>query len=42
MIRELGAEAGAKKLLAAPVFHCGLILIPELKAYLRGAGWPVK
>jgi len=31
-------EAGATVLLAASVFHFGLISIPELKAYLRGKG----
>jgi cyclase len=31
-------EAGAAILLAASVFHFGLIGIPELKAYLRGKG----
>ena len=32
------AEAGATVLLAASVFHFGLIPIPELKQYLRGCG----
>ncbi len=32
------AEAGATVLLAASVFHFGLISIPELKKYLRGCG----
>ncbi len=32
------AEAGATVLLAASVFHFGLIKIPELKTYLRGCG----
>jgi len=32
------AEAGAAVLLAASVFHFGLISIPELKNYLRGRG----
>lgn len=31
-------EAGATVLLAASVFHFGMIKIPELKAYLRGRG----
>lgn len=31
-------EAGATVLLAASVFHFGIIRIPELKAYLRGRG----
>ena len=35
------AEAGATVLLAASVFHFGIIGIPELKAYLRGRGIPV-
>lgn len=34
-------EAGATVLLAASVFHFGLIGIPELKKYLRGRGVPV-
>ena len=33
------AEAGASILLAASVFHFGVIAIPELKDYLRGRGW---
>jgi cyclase len=33
------AEAGATILLAASVFHFGIIRIPQLKAYLRGCGW---
>jgi imidazole glycerol-phosphate synthase subunit HisF len=36
------AEAGAGILLAASVFHFGIIDIPELKDYLRGQGLPVK
>jgi cyclase len=32
------AEAGATVLLAASVFHFGLIPIPELKQFLRGCG----
>ena len=32
------AEAGATVLLAASVFHFGVISIPELKAYLRRGG----
>jgi cyclase len=32
------AEAGATVLLAASVFHFGVIPIPELKAYLKGRG----
>ena len=32
------AEAGASVLLAASVFHFGIIRIPELKEYLRGRG----
>jgi cyclase len=32
------AEAGASILLAASVFHFGIISIPDLKAYLRRAG----
>ena len=36
------AEAGAAVLLAASVFHFGLIPIPDLKAYLRGCGLNVK
>ena len=32
------AEAGATILLAASVFHFGIIGIPELKEYLRGRG----
>lgn len=32
------AEAGATVLLAASVFHFGLIAIPDLKQYLRGCG----
>lgn len=35
------AEAGATVLLAASVFHFGVIPIPELKEYLRGAGFEV-
>ena len=31
-------QAGATVLLAASVFHFGIIGIPELKAYLRGKG----
>jgi cyclase len=31
-------KAGATVLLAASVFHFGLIKIPELKDYLRSAG----
>jgi len=34
-------EAGATVLLAASVFHFGIIGIPELKEYLRGRGVPV-
>lgn len=34
-------EAGATILLAASVFHFGMIQIPELKEYLRGRGVPV-
>jgi imidazole glycerol-phosphate synthase subunit HisF len=33
-----GAEAGATVLLAASVFHFGLIAIPDLKRYLRNCG----
>jgi imidazole glycerol-phosphate synthase subunit HisF len=36
------AEAGATVLLAASVFHFGLISIPELKEYLRGCGFNVR
>lgn len=36
------AEAGATVLLAASVFHFGLIKIPELKAYLSKAGLKVR
>ncbi|MCS7305197.1 MAG: imidazole glycerol phosphate synthase cyclase subunit [Thermoguttaceae bacterium] len=36
------AQAGATILLAASVFHFGLIKIPELKAYLRSHGLPVR
>src|SRR5512133_2205689 len=36
------AEAGATVLLAASVFHFGVIQIPALKAYLRKAGLPLK
>jgi len=32
------AQAGATILLAASVFHFGIIAIPDLKAYLRGQG----
>ena len=32
------AEAGATVLLAASVFHFGVISIPELKCYLRSCG----
>ncbi|MCL4179663.1 MAG: imidazole glycerol phosphate synthase cyclase subunit [Verrucomicrobia bacterium] len=35
------AEAGATVLLAASVFHFGLIAIPGLKEYLRGCGFKV-
>jgi imidazole glycerol-phosphate synthase subunit HisF len=35
------AEAGATVLLAASVFHFGLIPIPELKEYLRACGFKV-
>jgi cyclase len=35
------AEAGATVLLAASVFHFGIIPIPKLKEYLRGAGFEV-
>lgn len=35
------AEAGASILLAASVFHFGVITIPELKEYLRGRGLEV-
>ena len=31
-------QAGATVLLAAAVFHFGIIGIPELKEYLRGKG----
>jgi len=34
-------EAGAAILLAASVFHFGIIGIPELKEYLRGRKVPV-
>jgi cyclase len=36
------AEAGATVLLAASVFHFGLIKIPELKTYLRQSGFNLK
>lgn len=36
------AKAGATVLLAASVFHFGLITIPELKTYLRRSGLPVQ
>lgn len=36
------AEAGATVLLAASVFHFGLIPIPELKTYLRSCGLSVR
>ena len=32
------AEAGATVLLAASVFHFGLIRIPELKRYIQSCG----
>ena len=32
------AQAGATILLAASVFHFGMIKIPDLKEYLRGRG----
>ncbi|MDH7568978.1 MAG: HisA/HisF-related TIM barrel protein, partial [Armatimonadota bacterium] len=35
-------QAGATILLAASVFHFGIIRIPELKEYLRGMGVPVR
>ncbi|HPB29876.1 MAG TPA: imidazole glycerol phosphate synthase cyclase subunit [Candidatus Sumerlaeota bacterium] len=35
------AQAGARILLAASVFHFGIIKIPELKEYLRSQGHPV-
>lgn len=35
------AEAGATVLLAASVFHFGLIRIPDLKKYLARCGWQV-
>jgi imidazole glycerol-phosphate synthase subunit HisF len=35
------AEAGATVLLAASVFHFGVISIPALKTYLKGRGVPV-
>jgi len=35
-------EAGATVLLAASVFHFGMISIPELKAYLKGRGVAVR
>jgi len=35
-------EAGANILLAASVFHFGIIGIPALKEYLRGRGVSVK
>jgi len=35
-------QAGAGVLLAASVFHFGIIAIGELKAYLRGRGVPVR
>ena len=34
-------QAGAGILLAASVFHFGIIAIPELKAYLKSRGVPV-
>ena len=37
-----GAEAGADILLAASVFHFGIIGIPELKAFLKDRGIPVR
>ncbi len=36
------AEAGATVLLAASVFHFGVIPIPELKKYLASCGWQVR
>ncbi|HEY5909698.1 MAG TPA: imidazole glycerol phosphate synthase cyclase subunit [Verrucomicrobiae bacterium] len=36
------ADAGASVLLAASVFHFGIISIPELKEYLRGCGLIVR
>ncbi len=36
------AEAGATVLLAASVFHFGVVHIPELKAFLRGRGFAVR
>jgi cyclase len=36
------AEAGAAVLLAASVFHFGLIPIPQLKQYLRNCGWHLR
>ena len=36
------AEAGATVLLAASVFHFGIIGIPELKAYLKERGFSVR
>ncbi len=38
----LAAEAGATILLAASVFHFGIIPIPELKKYLASSGWAVR
>ena len=35
------AEAGARVLLAASVFHFGVVSIPELKKYLKGSGFNV-
>jgi len=35
-------EAGATILLAASVFHFGIITIPELKAYLKGRGVAIR
>lgn len=37
-----GAEAGATGLLAASVFHDGIFRIPQAKAALAAAGWPVR
>ena len=36
------AEAGATVLLAASVFHFGMIAIPDLKDFLRDKGYEVK
>jgi cyclase len=36
------AEAGATVLLAASVFHFGMIAIPELKSYLRQSGFRLR